>query len=93
MAKKKLAAFAAGSLRFLTISVGSVTLTATFFLVLPLIQAIGKKPENDLTLYAIDAGVVPPPPPPPEEEPEEQEEEGGTGAPQARKRPSPSRSQ
>ncbi len=51
-----------------------VFLTGTFFLVLPLIQAITSPPTADLRLETVDAAFVPPPPPPPEDEPEPEEE-------------------
>ncbi|MCB9914100.1 MAG: energy transducer TonB [Planctomycetes bacterium] len=53
-------------------------LTVACFLVLPLMQAIGGGPDQDLELYSLDATNLPPPPPPPAEEepePEEPEEE------------------
>jgi protein TonB len=58
-----------------TVLVGSSALTAVFFLVLPLIQAIAKPPSTDLLLTAVDtANLPPPPPPPPEAEPEKEPE-------------------
>lgn len=53
---------------------GAGLLTLTFFLVLPLMQTIGKKPTEQLQLVDADT-VMPPPPPPPIEEPEEPEPE------------------
>lgn len=53
---------------------GALGLTVLFFLVLPLIQTIGDKPET-LALTTFDSTALPPPPPaPPEEEPEEEPE-------------------
>lgn len=55
--------------------VGAVGLTAAFFLVLPLIQAIAKGPSSDLLVTSMSVADAPPPPPPPEEQPEEEEKE------------------
>lgn len=55
--------------------VGAVGLTAAFFLVLPLIQAIAKGPSSDLVVTSMSVADVPPPPPPPEEQPEEEQQE------------------
>lgn len=55
---------------------GSVGFTAAFFLVLPLMEAIGQPPSADLVVQSISTADVPPPPPPPEEEkPEEEPDE------------------
>ena len=57
------------------VAAGALALTLVFFLVLPLIQAIGEAPEADLLVQSVDvAELPPPPPPPPEEEPEEEPE-------------------
>ncbi len=60
--------------RVLTV-LGAVTMTTTFFLVLPIIQAISAPPANDLVLNTVETAMEPPPPPPPEEEIEEEEPE------------------
>lgn len=52
------------------VSGGATSLTLAFFLVLPLIQAIGKKPAADTLVRAADVANIPPPPAPPEPEPE-----------------------
>jgi protein TonB len=54
---------------------GACLLTLAFFLVLPLMQAISKPPDNDSISVDVGGVVEPPPPPPPEEEPEEEEPE------------------
>jgi len=54
---------------------GAVGLTATFFLVLPLMQAITKPPDQSMVVRDVDVVMPPPPPPPPEEEEPEEEEE------------------
>jgi protein TonB len=60
--------------RFL-VAAGTVGLTLTFFLVLPLMQAIAKPRSDELMLQTVDtANLPPPPPPPPPEEPEEEPE-------------------
>ncbi|MAW60589.1 MAG: hypothetical protein CMJ94_07115 [Planctomycetes bacterium] len=61
--------------RLLTI-LGAVLLTLTFFLVLPIIQAINAPPEKDTMLREASAVDLPTPEAPPieEEEPEEEEE-------------------
>jgi protein TonB len=59
----------------MVVAIGAVALTAAFFLVLPLIQAIAKGPSSDLVVTSMSVADVPPPPPPPEEQPEEEEEE------------------
>lgn len=57
-------------------ALAAVALTLTFFLVLPLIQAITEQPTKDFELAQVNTAELPPPPPPiEEEEPEEQEEE------------------
>jgi len=60
----------------LVVGFGAGGLTLACFLVLPLIQAIGKPPRADLALQSVETANVPPPPPvqeePEEEEPEEQ---------------------
>lgn len=60
----------------LGVVLGAVLLTLTFFLVLPIIQAINEKPEPDQKIYDPSLAELPTPEPPPEEEqPEEEEEE------------------
>ena len=54
--------------------VGAVGLTLAVFLVLPLFQAIGKPPPDDLEVRSVDTANIPPPPPPPEQEPEQEPE-------------------
>lgn len=54
--------------------VGAVVLTAVFFFVLPLTQAIGAVRDDDLILREVDVANLPPPPPPPEPEPDQEEE-------------------
>ena len=59
--------------------IGAVGLTLVFFLVLPLMQAIGGGPANDRDRAQLETTELPPPPPPPmEEEPEEEEQEEET---------------
>lgn len=54
---------------------GALALTLVFFLVLPLIQAIGESTKKDLVLETVDTVNVPPPPAPPEpDEPEPEPE-------------------
>jgi protein TonB len=52
--------------------VGAAGLTLVFFLVLPMMQTIGRPPDTDLIVTDVSAANVPPPPPPPEEEPEKE---------------------
>lgn len=58
---------------------GTAFLTLLFFLVLPLMQAIARPPQDDLIVQSVDTAVLEPPPPPPPEpdepEPEPEEEE------------------
>ena len=54
---------------------GAAALTLVFFMVLPLMQTIGKKPAETLQITQVDTVMPPPPPPPPEPEPEEEPEE------------------
>jgi protein TonB len=61
-------------LRHLMVLAGASAWTLAFFLVLPLIQAIGQLPEADLLLRAAPSVALPPPPPAPEDEPEKEEE-------------------
>jgi len=64
------------SLERVSASFAAVGLTAVFFLVLPIIQAISSPAENDLVTRQIESTNIPPPPPPPvEEEPEKEDEE------------------
>jgi len=65
----------------LLVVLGALGLTVLFFLVLPLIQAIGEEPET-LTLTTVDATTLPPPPPAPLEEEPEQEPEPEEEPPQ-----------
>jgi len=54
---------------------GAAALTLACFLVLPVMQAIAKSPDDLIGLAEVDtANLPPPPPPPPEEEPEEEPE-------------------
>lgn len=62
------------SSHYATVVLGAVTLTAAFFLVLPILQVINKPPTSDLSYQTIDTVLEPPPPPPPEQEPEEEPE-------------------
>ena len=53
----------------------AVAASLAFFLLLPVIQAIGTEPRADLGLRNADTTSLPPPPPPEPEEPEEEPEE------------------
>lgn len=53
---------------------GAVLLTAAFFFVLPLTQAIGKQREDMFMVRDVDTASIEPPPPPPPPEPEKPEE-------------------
>lgn len=60
----------------LFVVVGAVGLTLTFFLVLPLMQALTKPPSTDMMVMAMDTAIEPPPAPAkPEPEPEPEEED------------------
>ena len=59
----------------LRVALGALGLTLACFLVLPLIQAIARPPEAELSVRALDIADAPPPPPPPEPEPEDEPEE------------------
>jgi protein TonB len=50
-------------------------MTAAFFLVLPLIEAIAQQAPPDTTVRGLDIANLPPPPPPPPEEEKKEEEE------------------
>ncbi len=54
---------------------GAAVMTAAFFLVLPLIEAIAAQPPLDTTMRGLDIANLPPPPPPPPEEEKKKEEE------------------
>ena len=58
----------------LVVAVGGSVFTATFFLVLPLIQALTRPPEPDLIVIGVDTADVPPPPVQEEEEEKKNEE-------------------
>lgn len=47
---------------------GAVLMTLTFFLVLPIIQAINEPPDKDKKIYNLSEAELPTPPAPPEEE-------------------------
>ncbi len=64
----------AGIGRHVRTVVGALLLTAAFFFVLPLTQAIGKQREDEFLVREIDTAIIDPPPPPPEPEPEEPDE-------------------
>lgn len=53
----------------------AVLITALYFLILPLMQTIGRPDKNEMTLRSVGVANVPPPPPPPMEESEPEEEE------------------
>ncbi|MGE4286316.1 MAG: energy transducer TonB [Phycisphaerae bacterium] len=57
--------------------VGAAALTLTFFLVLPLMQTLGKPPATDMIVTTVDTAKLEPPPPAiePEQEPEPEPEE------------------
>ncbi len=57
------------------VGLGALALTLAFFLVLPLMEAIGQTSESDLIVQSIDVADLPPPPPPVEEEPEQEQPE------------------
>lgn len=63
-----------GVAHVVTVVVGSLLLTLAFFLVLPLIQAIGEKQEDMQRVSQYDMTSEPPPPTPEEEEPEPEPE-------------------
>lgn len=60
--------------RGLLVLAGASGMTFSFFVVLPLIQAISEGPDADLVLATVDTASLPPPPPPPQEEPEQEPE-------------------
>jgi len=68
------ASLARRSVHGAVVVVGAAVLTAAFFLVLPLIQAITKQAAPDTTLQSLDSASLPPPPPAQEEEPEPEPE-------------------
>ncbi len=55
--------------------VGAIAFTISFFLVLPVIQAISKGPDTGIETIQTDTVNLPPPPPPPQDEPEPEPEE------------------
>ncbi len=56
--------------------VGSLGLTLSFFMVLPLMQTLNKPPKSNMVVRSVDTGKLEAPDPPPEpEEPEEPEPE------------------
>jgi len=58
----------------LQVIVGATCLTASFFMVLPLLQAIAAPPASDLMLQPVDTAELPPPPPIPDDKPEQEPE-------------------
>ena len=61
--------------RALLVVAGALAVTLAHFLVLPLMQTIGRPPEADLILQPVDTADLPPPPPPEEEREEEPEQD------------------
>jgi protein TonB len=62
-------------LRYPMVALGALSLTAVFFLVLPLLQAMSTLPPADTLVRQVDTTQLPPPPPPPEDEPEDEPEQ------------------
>lgn len=52
----------------------AAALTVAVFLILPVMQTIGRGPAKDLVVESIDTAELPPPPPPPEEEQPQKDE-------------------
>lgn len=75
-------------LRGLLVLTGAAALTVACFLVLPLMQSIGEKPDDVQMVREIDA-VMEPPPPPPEEEPKEEPEPEPEPKPELNQQPEP----
>ncbi len=63
------------TLRRLAVVSGAALLTLTFFLVLPIMQAIGGEGRQLVELKEVSSAVIDPPPPPPPEDLEEPEPE------------------
>lgn len=59
----------------LLVAVGAGSLTLGFFLMLPLLQAITRPPDNDRIVREVDTTRIPPQPPPPEPDPPQDEPE------------------
>lgn len=57
-----------GVLHWTIVLLVALGLTLAMFLVLPVMETIGKPPTNDLELTSVDTADVPPPPAPPEPE-------------------------
>lgn len=74
MERKGLIAFFGGLLKLVVVLVGALSLTVTFFLVLPLVQAIAKPPATTAGFTSVDTADVEPPPPIEEDQPEDEEE-------------------
>lgn len=62
-------------LHYPAVALGATALTAIFFLVLPLLQAISQLPAADTLVRQVDTTQLPPPPPPPNDEPEKEPEQ------------------
>jgi periplasmic protein TonB len=75
MSEQKPASFIRIIFHHLSVLAGALALTVSFFLVLPLMQAISKAPTADMSLTTMDVANVPPPPPPAEEKQEEEKEQ------------------
>lgn len=74
MSRSRLVRVARRGLHGLLVALGASALTLAFFLVLPLMEAIGQTNESDLIVQSVDVADLPPPPPPVEEEPEPEEQ-------------------
>ena len=73
----RVASAATSVLHLIVGAIGAIALTAAFFLVLPILQAISASPPPDLLVVKMDQAADEPPPPPPmeEEKPEEKPSE------------------
>lgn len=83
----RLVAVARYVFRRVLIVTGAFALTLAFFLVLPLFQAIGQPPPEDVIVRTVDTAALPPPPAPEIEEEKEEEPPPKEEAPQIENEP------
>ncbi|MCA8943664.1 MAG: energy transducer TonB [Planctomycetes bacterium] len=72
----------------LVVLISAPLLAFTFFLVLPLLQTLGERPEPEFMVRSVFTAELPPPPPP-EEKPEEEKEEEKEPPPELSDEPPP----
>lgn len=63
------------AVRAVVLFLGTVAITMSLFLVLPLLEQVNRMGRKELEIRSVNTADIPPPPPPPEEPQEEKKEE------------------